>query len=514
MKIKEYLIPLGFVVISTWFVQNLVFYYTGNGVIAEEKVDIKAGQSFVAPKKEQLIKPLVTEIDFVDTEINCQKPPITVNTERAIVEFSSCGGAIAKFTVKNIAGIDQEQFTLFNIQQPQERERLAFLVALQDKTPLNYELTKQSYENGVHTLIFRAQSAAATIVKEFRLYDASYKLDLRLSVESHDAAGVQPRIFVPTPYLPSDPTDMVQALIFSDSNSLEKKKPEAVDGRLWVMPTLFGGEDRYFIDALVADSQNFVQRAYYKAQSIHQLAAILEGPTVKQQTSWEMSFYCGPKQLHEMAKVDSRLESTLDYGWLSPLSKLAMAILNFVYRYVHNYGIAIIILTLLMKLLLIPLTFRAERSAKKAVEMKKKLQYLEQKYKDDPETLQREKTELIRKNGLFDVGCFAMVAQLPIMLALNRALSTSIELYKAPFFGWIHDLSAVDSYYVLPALVGLGIFLHSGTAGDARQRLVTAFMALIVGGIMTNLAAGLVLFIGMSIWLSIAQSRLQKALHI
>lgn len=514
MKIKDFIVPAALVVVSTWFAQSLVNHYLDKKE-TEAPVEVKAGQSFVVPKKEQLIKPLMTEVDFLEADTPCKDKAITVSTARLQAQFSHCGAAITELTSKKLTGVEEKPLTFIDAQPYSERERLAFLLAFEEKTPLNYELVSQAQDKGIHTIRFRATAATAVIEKEFRLYDDSYKLDITISVEPKTPAGVQPRLLVPAPYLAMErTTDIVQGVFVNDDRVLEKKKPEDLEGRLWVMPTLFGAEDRYFVSCLVNDKNHFVQRAYYSPQGTHQLIALLEGPTVTQKSSWELSFYCGPKQIAEMDKVDTRLEATLDYGWLGPISKFSMVVLNFLYHYIHNYGIAIMILTLLIKLLLVPFTFRAEKSAKKAAETKKKLQYLEQKYKHDPETLAREKAELIRKGGLFDVGCLAMFAQLPILVGLNRALSTSIELYHAPFFGWIKDLSAIDPYYILPALTALGIFVHSGTANDPRQRMVTLFMALVVGGVMINFAAGLVLFIGMSTWLSIAQTRIQKALKV
>lgn len=513
MKIKDFIVPLALVLVSTWFAQSLVNYYLGDKK-AEESVEVKSGQSFMAPKKEQLVKPLMTEVDFLDADVNCKAERFMVSTQRVLAQFNPCGAALTQVTSKKLSGIEEKPLTFIDA-PAQEREKLAFLVALEEKTPLNYELVSNKQEAGVYTVLFRVVSAVAVIEKEFKLYDDSYKIDLNITIEPKSQAGVQPRLFVAAPYIAMERSaDLVQGIFVNDDNVLEKKKPEALEGRLWVMPTLFGAEDRYFVNSLVVDTQHFVQRAYYHPQGLHHMVAILEGPTVHHKTNWQLSFYCGPKQIAEMDKVDRRLEATLDYGWLGPIAKFAMTVLNFLYSYIHNYGVAIIILTLLIKLLLVPFTFRAEKSAKKAAETKKKLQYLEQKYKNDPETLAREKAELIKQGGLFDVGCLAMFAQLPILIALNRALSTSIELYQAPFVGWIKDLSAIDPYYVLPALTGLGIFVHSGSANDPRQRMVTLFMALVVGGVMINFAAGLVLFIGVSTWLSIAQTRIQKALKV
>lgn len=505
MKLKDFLIPFTFVLVSTWLVQVLMRSYMGTQA-EESATEIKAGQSFVALKKEELIKPLVTAVDFLDADFQCTGDALVIGTDLATVEFAPCGGMIRRYTMKRAHA---QELTYLHATEWQQD---AFLVALQQETPLAYELVGNNHEAGVHTVSWRAKTATATISKVFRLYDNSYKVDLELGIEPHKAAAVQPRIFIPAPLL-SQTSDYIQGLVMSESGTLEKKKPDVIEGRLWVMPELFGAEDRYFITALVKDTDHFVQRAYYRLQGVQQLTAILEGPLLTEAKRWHLSFYCGPKLVSSMAAVDERLESTLDYGWLGPIAKFSMVILNFFYRYVHNYGFAIILLTLLMRLLLVPLTFRAERSAKRAVDMKKKLQYLEQKYKDDPETLAREKAELIKKSGLFDVGCLSIFAQLPLLLALNRALSTSLELYQAPFL-WMKDLSAIDSYYVLPAFVGLGMFMQSRSSSDARQGLVTILMALVVAGIMTNLAAGLVLFIGVSTWLSIGQSYLQKSFKV
>ena len=517
MKIRDILLPASFAILCTYFVQSLVNYFATKNS-PENSAALQPGQrSFVAPKQEQLIKPLQTEVDFLDKDIACQGNEHTVTTERLIARYASCGAVISQLTSKRFPGVEEKELTFLDIAQPGEREKGAFLVALQDKTPLSYELVSEKAEQNVHTVLWRAKTDACTVEKEFKFFNNSYKVDLAVTIEPHKPEGVQPRIFVTSPSLKIvGAQDAVQGLVMGDTNVLEKKDLKAMESGLWIDQTLFGTENRYFIMALVADDANFVQRAYYKIVGVNQVASILEGPLVQKKTSWNLSFYCGPKQLNAMNEVDSRLQATLDfdYGWLAPISKLAMKVLNFIYRYVHNYGWAIILLTLLIKIVLVPFSMRAEKSAKKAAEMKKKLQYIEQKFKHDPEALAREKTELIKKNGMFDLGCLSIFVQIPILLALQKALSSSIELYQAPFVGWIHDLSAIDPYYVFPALVGLGIFIHSSSAGDARQRLVTIMMALIVGALMMNFAVGLVLFICASTWLSIVQTRLQKAFKI
>lgn len=518
MKFKDLLLPLAFAAVFTWFIQSLLQYFGPKPQAAQQEAvtEAKAGRSFIAPKREQLNKPLMTEIDFSDADIACSGETPALNSQRLQATFASCGGMMTRMVATNITDVSFKELVTLDVPQPQERERSAFLVALDAKTPLAYTVVDQKNAEGTHTITFRSATSECIIEKKFTLYDASFKVDVTLTIEPLTEAGVQPRLFIPSPSLTVAPAgDVVQAVVLSDAGVLEQKRADTVEGWLWEMPALFGTENRYFINALVADGDHFVQRAYYKVQGAKNLTAILEGPLVQKKMTWNMSFYCGPKQNKEIALVDPRLEGTLDYGWFGFIAKLALAILTFLFGIVRNYGLAIILLTILIRILLLPFTYKAEQGAKKAQDLRKKLQYLEQKYKDDPQTLATEKAELIRKNGVGDMlGCLPILLQLPVMYALSRALQVSVELYHAPFIGWITDLSAPDSYYVLPVLAGLGIlFGQAGATGaDPRQRFMTMMMALVVIAVFVNVSAGVVLFIATSTWLGFAQTSIQKML--
>jgi len=120
------------------------------------------------------------------------------------------------------------------------------------------------------------------------------------------------------------------------------------------------------------------------------------------------------------------------------------------YDLVHNYGIAIILVTLLIKLLMAPFTFRSEQGMKERAEFQRKMKYLQEKFKHDKQALASAQAELLRKNGLSGLGsCLPNLLQLPFFIVLGSVISNSIELYKAPFL-WINDLSAPDPYYILP----------------------------------------------------------------
>ena len=118
-----------------------------------------------------------------------------------------------------------------------------------------------------------------------------------------------------------------------------------------------------------------MQRAYFNLLDKKQLTAIVEGPSVHKKTEWTLSFYLGPKESTAMTAVDNRLEKALDYsGFWAPISRLLLLILNWLFLYLHNYGWAIVILTILIKLVLIPFSLRAERGSKERTESQKRLQ--------------------------------------------------------------------------------------------------------------------------------------------
>ncbi len=264
------------------------------------------------------------------------------------------------------------------------------------------------------------------------------------------------------------------------------------------MPTLSGCADRYFVNALIKSHPAFAQRSYFvthqQENSTHTfLECIVEGPEITEPVNYTLSWYCGPKEFETLEKSDDRLTELLDYGWFALIARPLLAALKFLYNFVHNFGLAIIILTILMNLLLLPFTSRGEKSMQKMGDFSKKMQYFEQKYKHDKERLAQEKAELIQKHGSFDaIGCLSFALQMIFFIGLNKVLTSSVELYQAPFYGWITDLSAKDPYYILPFCVFLGIvvplvFKASGSKSDVRQSALTFGIALLICGIMAKL---------------------------
>jgi YidC/Oxa1 family membrane protein insertase len=316
--------------------------------------------------------------------------------------------------------------------------------------------------------------------------------------------------------MPDVERDQIAAVVTNVKGSLDKIQYDKLNLKEgWWSPAIFGAENRYFVHALIEDDSNFVERAYFTTTPDKKIISILEGPEVTTKTGWTLSFYFGPKDTQAMGPVDERLEQTLDYsGLLAPLSKLLLKLLNMINEYVKNYGLAIIILTVLMRLFMLPFTLRGERNMRKSGDVQKKMQYLQQKYKNDPERLRIEQAELIKKYGMPQLtGCLPLLIQFPMFIALNRVLSNSIELYQAPFIGWITDLSVPDPYYILPALIGISMFVNALTM-DPKQRSMMMVASLVIGVFSMNFASGLLIYISVSTLLGILQSSLQKKIKV
>ena len=216
------------------------------------------------------------------------------------------------------------------------------------------------------------------------------------------------------------------------------------------------------------------------------------------------------------------------YGGL-PMEWLAVPILwamHLFYSYSGNYGVAIILLTIITKVLFFPLTIKSMTSMKAMQALQPQINSLRSKYKSDPQRLQRETMELYRAHKVNPLGgCLPMVVQIPIFYALYDALSVSVDLQNAPFvcfgrlFGmdlWICDLARHDPTYVLPILMGISMFIQqkmTPVMGDPRQAKMMLFMPVVFTFMFLNLPSGLVLYWTLSNVLQIAQQKYMEHLR-
>ena len=221
--------------------------------------------------------------------------------------------------------------------------------------------------------------------------------------------------------------------------------------------------------------------------------------------------YLGPTDRHTLRAAGHYLPEVIDLGWFSFIANFLSDGLNLIQSFVGNWGIAIILLTLLVKLLFFPLTMRSFEAMGKMRQLKPKIDALNEKYADNPELKGQAVMALYRQEKVNPAaGCLPSLLQMPVWFALYRSLSTNIELYHAPFALWT-DLSAPDPYYILPGFVALLMHLQQRltptTMDPAQAKMMMYLMPIMIGSFMLFLPAGLCVYMVTNSMLTIAQQR-------
>lgn len=307
--------------------------------------------------------------------------------------------------------------------------------------------------------------------------------------------------------------------------------------------TWAGGVNKYFAAILKPESSDWV--ASVSAQSLDDNGMPVNEPvadgnfmvdlstnklTIPSHSSVKQNYlyFTGPKK-EEILKQYETLDAVLSYGWLSSISKVLLAFLNSVYRVIPNYGISIIILTIIIKAALFPLTRKSQISMFRMQQLQPMINQLKGKYKHDKQRMGKEQMLLFKKYGVNPMsGCFPMLMQLPIFFALFRTLQLSFEMRQAPFFLWIKDLSRPDtlltlpfsipflgsSLNILPLIMTAASFVQMKMTPKAptmdpqaqAQQKMMSFMPIMFAFILYSMPSGLTLYWTISTSLSIIES--------
>lgn len=220
-------------------------------------------------------------------------------------------------------------------------------------------------------------------------------------------------------------------------------------------------------------------------------------------------FYAGPQTHKDLVAAAPGLEYTVDYGWLTVIASPLFWVLSAIQKVVHNWGVAIILLTILIKLAFYPLSAASYRSMAHMREMAPRLQSLKEKFGDDRQKMQQAMMELYKTEKINPMGgCLPILIQIPVFIALYWVLLGSVEMRHAPFMLWIHDLSTPDPYYVLPILMGATMIIQTRlnpTPPDPIQAKIMTIMPIVFSIFFFFFPAGLVLYWLVNNILSIAQ---------
>jgi YidC/Oxa1 family membrane protein insertase len=402
-----------------------------------------------------------------------------------------------------------------------EEQPLTFATLFTDPSLKLFSDAKYETEAAGDKIIYRHSAGQVAVEKEYRLTEKGHFVDAKFRVKI--PAGDKREwgyLLVPVgaknlPFSDTKPLEHWEAVAYQNGavkrhNQNKLPAEEILQGNTgWVA---FG--NRYFANAIVHQAGInpdvvFTQRADFQGVFLRYPLVAKAG---EDQIETSLRLYVGPKEYSELSQVEG-MKGLIDYGFFKIFAYPLLELLRFFYRIFHNYGIAIILLTLVVRALFYPLSLKSYRSMKSMQKLQPQIQALREKYKDDMGRFNQEQMALFKSHKVNPMGgCLPMLVQLPVFFALYTVLQNSIELFHAPFFGWIHDLSDKDPLYILPILMGISMFFQqkmTPAAGlDPMQAKMMLAMPVIFTFIMLNLPSGLTLYIFLSTLMGILQQLL------
>jgi len=277
-------------------------------------------------------------------------------------------------------------------------------------------------------------------------------------------------------------------------NDLDKASPVRYTAKAgWV-----GIMNRYFIAALVGnEKRNY--RYYFKGDGrTYQAGALENARMAGSDATFHSQIYIGPKSTPVMKTLHAGLERSVDYGWFAVIAKPLHDLLLWFHGMISNFGLCIILLVVLIKALFFWPTKKSYESMAAMRKLQPEMKRLKEMYGDDRQKMGQETMAMYKKNKVNPLGgCLPMVIQIPVFFALYKTLLVSIEMRQAPFFGWIHDLSVMDPYYVLPVLMGASMLVQqqlNPTPPDPMQAKIMKFLPVVFTFMFLFFPSGLVVY--------------------
>ncbi len=231
----------------------------------------------------------------------------------------------------------------------------------------------------------------------------------------------------------------------------------------------------------------------------------------RRERTFAFTVFGGPKDMKLLKSVQAGLEDTIDFGWFWFLARPMLVLMKFMHGLIPSWGLAIIMLTIVVKLITTPLTLSSTRQMRRMAELKPRIDEIQKKYKGDKEKANQATMELYKREKINPMGgCLPMLIQMPIWIALYRTIYSAVDLYQAPLGLWIRDLSAQDPYFVMPILLGGAMFLNQKltpvTGDPAQAKIMLWMMPIMFTAMMLFLPSGLVFYILVNTILSIFQT--------
>ncbi len=474
-----------------------------------------------------------------------QAAEVKVDTPLFTAWFSQRGGSLRKMVLKSYTNQPKGQGGNFELLSLATKDPYTLGLSLPGLDPdlanrlftaSADQVTLGSDGQGA-SLSFSAQSSGLTVTKTYSFRPDSYAFNLKITLtnQTGQTLEVTPELIL------SQERDLHQTnsyaftgllawrddrLVEEDHSALEDKKVEsgAID---WICLSV-----PYFFTAVAPEGDPGAKRSVRgwadKNDQTLMTATLVEPPAqIAPGQSRELSYlaYFGPRDLDLLEPLGHHLAKAVDFGWFDIIAKPMLAAMKFLYGMVPNYGVVIIIITILIKILFWPLSQKSYQSMKRMQDLQPMVMKLREKYADDKQRLNQETMQLYKTYKVNPMGgCLPMLLQIPVFIAFYKVLGSSIELRQAPFMLWINDLAAPDrlgigfhipyvgdGLPVLTLLMGASMFIQqklTPTTGDPTQAKMMLLMPVIFTFMFINFPSGLVLYWLVNNVLSIGQQML------
>jgi len=458
--------------------------------------------------------------------------PIVVRTDILVAEIDPVGGVIRKLELlQHRDKVDRSKnFILFQQTPTQTYVAQSGLIGANlpnHITPFQVSAGNHDLQEGANEVAVELTAKTAdgiTVAKTLTFHRGSYVIDEKLQISNRSGAEIEPLVYFQllrdgSPAAGDSkmvPTFTGAAVFTQESKfhkvtfgDMDKGKADypkhSKDG--WVAFV-----QHYFAAAWLPPGE--MQRELYTrtlGNGMYAVGVIVPAGKIAPGASADvgMRLYAGPQEQEKMAQLAPGLDLTVDYGWLTVIASPLFWVLSAIQKWVGNWGVAIILLTVIIKLIFYPLSATSYKSMAKMRVIAPKLQKLKEQFGDDRQRMHQAMIEMYKTEKINPLGgCLPIVVQIPVFISLYWVLLASVELRNAPFIWWIKDLSAQDPYYILPVLMGATMIIQTWlnpTPPDPVQAKVMKIMPVVFSVFFFFFPAGLVLYWLVNNVLSIAQ---------
>ncbi|WP_104744729.1 membrane protein insertase YidC [Helicobacter acinonychis] len=344
-------------------------------------------------------------------------------------------------------------------------------------------------------LILTQDLGDLTIIKTLTFYDDLH-YDLQIAFKSPN--NIIPNYVITNGYRPVADLDSYTfsgVLLENNDKKIEKiEDKDAKEIKRFSNIRFLSSVDRYFTTLLFTDNpQGFEALIDSETGTKNPLGFI----SLKNEAT--LHGYIGPKDYRSLKAISPMLTDVIEYGLITFFAKGVFVLLDYLYQFVGNWGWAIILLTIIVRIILYPLSYKGMVSMQKLKELAPKMKELQEKYKGEPQKLQANMMQLYKKHGANPLGgCLPLILQIPVFFAIYRVLYNAVELKSSEWILWIHDLSIMDPYFILPLFMGASMYWHQSvtpnTMTDPMQAKIFKFLPLLFTLFLITFPAGLVLY--------------------